>query len=79
MFIHPNYTLVHFVGQVLRQVQNNFLFEVSVVVVNIDFLIIQTKQDRDRHITSVHTREKYFPCKICPSKFSTAVGLRGTN
>jgi hypothetical protein len=42
-------------------------------------LLMQTKSKRDHHITSVHTREKYFPCKICPSKFSTAVGLRGTN
>jgi hypothetical protein len=41
------------------------------------FLIIQTKQDRDRHIISVHTKEKYFPCKICPSKFSTKKELSG--
>ncbi len=40
-------------------------------------LIIQTKSLRDQHITSVHTREKYYSCKICPSKFSTADGLRG--
>ena len=39
--------------------------------------MIQTKHDRDRHITCVHTGEKYFPCKICSSKFPTAGGLRG--
>ena len=40
-------------------------------------LIIQIKSLRDQHITSVHTLEKSFQCKICPSKFSTADGLRG--
>ncbi len=38
---------------------------------------MQTKGNRDQHITSVHTGEKSFPCKICPSKFSTAGALRG--
>ncbi len=41
------------------------------------FLIIQSKGRRDQHITSVHTKEKYFPCKICPSKFSAKTELRG--
>jgi hypothetical protein len=40
-------------------------------------LLIQTKKNRDVHITSVHTLEKSFPCKICPSKFSTGGELRG--
>jgi hypothetical protein len=46
-------------------------------VVNIYFLNIQKKHNRDRHITCVHTGEKSFMCKICPSKFSRAELLRG--
>ena len=38
---------------------------------------MQTKEHRDQHITAVHTGEKSFQCKICPSKFSTSTKLRG--
>jgi KRAB domain-containing zinc finger protein len=38
---------------------------------------MQEKYQRDQHITAVHTGEKSFSCKICPSKFSTAGLLRG--
>jgi hypothetical protein len=77
-FIHLNYTLVHFVDQVLRQVW--YIMKSLWILLSINwvsFLIIQTKGGRDQHITSVHTGEKSYPCKICASKFSTADSLRG--
>ncbi len=80
VFIHLNYTVVHFVGQVLRQVGYK-IFKIIVdsrfMLLILIFLIMQTKQQRDEHITSVHTLEKSFSCKICPSKFSTSGLLRG--
>ncbi len=37
----------------------------------------QNKQGKDQHITAVHTEERHYPCKICPSNFPTANNLRG--
>jgi KRAB domain-containing zinc finger protein len=55
---------------------NYFGFYVSLIGC-IYFLTKKAKRDRDQHITSVHTGEKYYQCKICPSNFCTKGQLKG--